>query len=147
MAKRFFIMLLLKFSFLICLAQPVPTVQTKSTEPDRRSPRPKKDPPKKEASTCTFIFQANHKFYLKVDDKDLGKIEKNQEKPVPLKLGVRKLTFEEADSTGERIEHYFKVTREMIKQKDTLFAINFKTDFLEIIQPKKSSEPGTNNQR
>ncbi|NTS43871.1 hypothetical protein HRG84_23525 [Flavisolibacter sp. BT320] len=147
MAKQFFIILFLKFSFFACFAQPVPAAQSNTPSQDRPNPRPIVTPPRREASPLTVILQANHNFYLKVDNKDFGKVEKEQKKTVQLKPGVRKLTFEEADSTGERIEHYIKVTREMIRQKDTLFAINFKTDFLEIIQPKQSSETGSNNQK
>lgn len=147
MAKRFYIILLLQFSFLICLAQPVPAEQRNNTNPIRQTPRQERGPVRREPAPLTVILQANHNFYLKVDDRDLGKVEKEQKKQVQLRPGLRKLTFEEADSTGERIEQYVKVTREMLRQKDTLFVINFKGDFLEIIQPKLSSAPGINSQK
>lgn len=147
MAKRYYITILLKFSFLICLAQPVPVPPPSNPILGGSTPRSVVPSPRREAAPLTVILQANHSFYLKVDGKDYGKIEKGQKKQVPLRPGVRKFTFEEADSTGERIVQYFKVTRERLRQNDTLFAINFKGDFLEIIQSKQSSAPGINSSK
>ncbi|GAA4737505.1 formylglycine-generating enzyme family protein [Flavisolibacter ginsenosidimutans] len=85
-------------------------------------------------------FKADHDFYLTVDDKKRGdKIMANKLESIKLPVGVHKLSFEEADSTGETQERYFRLTSEMAKQKDSVFSISFKNDFQAIMNAYPST--------
>lgn len=105
-----------------CKAQPVPP-------PTPPTPRPRPVIP-----TLKATFQADRDFYLRVDGYDYGKLAKDNRKEIALKEGPRKVVFEEADSTGERVERIFQVTAKMIRRGDTVYTVTFKTDIEDILQ-------------
>jgi hypothetical protein len=101
---------------------------TNQKEPSKKTTKPAKQ----RSSSLTVIFQANHDFYFTVNDTRYKKVLKNSSREVKLEAGLYKLSFEEADSTGENVEHFFRVTDEMIKQGDSVYTVTFKDNFSEI---------------
>src|SRR4051794_13630004 len=117
MVKKLSILLVFFFciSASFCYAQKIPDDEGEGPFP--KSPKPKPKPSTKPVSPPLSVkFQGNHDFYLTVDEEPYGKSSKDNPKSVRLDPGVHKLVFEEADSTGERLEHYIKITKEMTKQ-------------------------------
>jgi len=100
----------------------------------------KKQKPVVEKKSVSMLLQANHDFYLTLDGERYGgKISKSSPEKITLPVGVHKLSFEEADSTGETQERYFRLTPEMTKQKDSVFSISFKNDFQAIMNAYPST--------
>lgn len=88
-----------------------------------------------EKQAAFITVQADHDFYLSIDDKKTGdKILKNSPKKQRLLLGVHKLSFEEADSTGETVQRFIRITPDMLKRSDSVCAVAFKDDYLDIVQ-------------
>lgn len=140
-AKQFLLLAIFSVVNCFCSAQ-VPFSGDKT--PDAKtskgvaSSRSRSKPPPQFA----IKFQGNHDFYLTVDGKKNERTPKDKSKVIGLDLGVHSIVFEEADSTGETIEHYIRVTKEMIKQSnDSLHTVIFKNDFIDIIQPNAALQP------
>lgn len=82
-----------------------------------------------------ITVQANHDFYLTVDEtKYAGKLPKGKAKDLTLSVDVHKLSFEEADSTGEIVQRFIRITPDMLKRRDSVYTITFKNDYPDILQ-------------
>lgn len=82
-----------------------------------------------------MAVQANHDFYLIVDEtKYAGKFPKGKVKDLELAVDVHKLSFEEADSTGEIVQRFIRITPDMLKRKDSVYTVTFRSDYPDILQ-------------
>lgn len=106
------------------------------------NPTPKPPVTPKKGPFTSISIQADHDFYFSLNDSDPKKVTKGQPERIKLDADVHKLEFEEDDSTGERIERYFRMTPEMVKRKfDTIYTVKFQKDFAQIIDPQKKESP------
>lgn len=102
---------------------------------------------KTEKQGTFIVVQADHDFYLSIDDKKTGdKILKNSPKKQRLPLGVHKLSFEEADSTGETVQRFIRITPDLLKRSDSVCAVAFKDDYLDIVKDYPSGAAPTTHQ-
>ena len=130
MRKQLIVSLFLVVVSSACFAQ----VPERETEDVPRARKEKKKTVKETLYPLPLYIRADHDFYLSVDDKKVrGKILANKPEKIDLTAGVHKLSFEEADSTGEAFERYLRVPVATTKQKDSLVTINFKNDFQAIM--------------
>lgn len=138
MTKRILICISCLFAFFVSFSQVFKDTVTKKKE---------KEKDKRIIVTTEFLavnLQANHDFFLTVNKIIHGKVLKGDKKTVKLTPGVHRLLFEEADSTGEFIEQMFRVTKEMAKQKDSVFSVTFKDDFIDIMNSFSGNSAETN---
>ncbi|HEY0058097.1 MAG TPA: hypothetical protein VGB56_03120, partial [Flavisolibacter sp.] len=98
--KHLLLFLLGALNFPDSFAQPL-----EKQKPQRDNSRPKQTAP-----TVTIQFKANHDFYLTINGTTHDKISGGEVKAIKLKDGLYKLSFEEADSTGEKLDHVLRVT-------------------------------------
>lgn len=119
-----------------CSAQDIKPVTT----PTESTPKTKTKKEKKATPSFEVKLQANHDFYFVLNKNKPQKVLKGDQQTISLNERVHTLVFEEADSTGERLEQYLKVTKEMM-QRDTLISINFKNDYPEIVQGYSAVAP------
>jgi formylglycine-generating enzyme required for sulfatase activity len=87
--------------------------------------------------SMSVSYQANHDFYLTIGRKEPVKVLKDKPKAVSLTVGSHTIAFEEADSTGERIEQFVTVTDDMVRTKDSVYTVSFKNDFIDILNPSE----------
>lgn len=110
-------------------------------EARRKSQQEKERRPAAVRPLASIRIQANHDFYFSLNDGEVERVEKNKPKTIKLDEDVHKLEFEEADSTGERIERYFKMTSAMIKRRyDTLYTVAFQKDLTRLLNPAAAVE-------
>lgn len=83
---------------------------------------------------ATISFQADHDFYLAINNTKQGKVKRGEVRSVKLVPAVYRFAFEEADSTGEYIEQMFRVTKDMVKRKDSVYKIAFRADYSQIMR-------------
>jgi hypothetical protein len=138
-AKQLLLLALFSILTSFCLAQiPIPTGGGGTPPPPPPPPRIK---------PLSLTIKGNHDFYLMVNNEKYGRVTKDVMKTVKLKPGLHKLSFEEADSTGEVIERHFKVTQQMAKQGDSTYFVEFKKDFLEIMRSYPAVLPNQSKQQ
>jgi formylglycine-generating enzyme required for sulfatase activity len=142
MKQVFIFAVALIFCTVCSYAQPVEVEE--GNKPPRQKTNIKKQNAKLNAKPIPVLFQANHDFYLFIDGKMHGKVQKDDVKNINLQPGVYKLVFEEADSTGEFIEQMFRVTSEVSKQKDSIYKVSFRNDFIDIMNSLSVNPTETN---
>lgn len=95
--------------------------------------KPSTAKPKAVRPMASVTFQANHDFYLTVDDESYGKRTKSNNNPIRLPKGKYTVIFEEADSTGERKREIFVVDAQTLAQKNTTYIVSFKKSLQEVL--------------
>lgn len=128
------ILLLVFLGLLVSLRVSAQVIETEDEPPVvKRNKRISTPPPAPQGPTRKFIFEGNHDFYLTVNNEARGKVAKGERKEVKLGARVHKVVFEEADSTGERLERWLRLTPEAAKRGDTVYAVSFKEDIDDVI--------------